>query len=397
MPDWRESTLGEVANIAIGRTPPTKDPRYWTDDLARPFCTIADMKGRAIDPCRQGITELAESEGKAKRVPRGALLMSFKLSIGRVGFAARDIFPNEAIAWLNPKSPDLSDRFLALALEGQDLTRGSGRAVKGSTLNGHSLRAIRVAFPPLNEQRRIITVIATVDSQIEALEREASRASDVRAALIKTVLANAAESCVIDHYAEVSQGRSLPKAVQGQNTGAVSWFKIADMAAPRNVFGYVEAATRLSQSEIVRLGGRVVSRGSVVFPRVGAAVLTEKKRILDVEGAVDENHLVLTPRSGVDPEFVLGLMEQFRLGSLTQTGAVPSLNMGLIRAATVPLVQLDDQRKLGTALGAIREAAKSFAVEIAVLRAVRADLLSALLSQEITVNDAVDEFIKQAV
>ncbi len=116
MPDWAKKTLGEVAEITIGKTPPRKDPRYWTSDLERPFCTIADMDGRLIDPKREGVTALAESEGKAKRFPAGALLMSFKLTIGRIGFAAQDIFPNEAIAWLCTKSPNLDERFLALWL-----------------------------------------------------------------------------------------------------------------------------------------------------------------------------------------------------------------------------------------------------------------------------------------
>ena len=81
---WEATTLGEVADLIVGRTPPRKDERYWTVDLERPFCTIADMGAIDVLPEREGVTEAAEIEGKAKRVPAGSLLMSFKLTIGRV-------------------------------------------------------------------------------------------------------------------------------------------------------------------------------------------------------------------------------------------------------------------------------------------------------------------------
>jgi type I restriction enzyme, S subunit len=186
--EWREASLGEVCRIRIGRTPPRKEARYWTQDLERPFCTIADMTERRINPIREGVTQVAESDGKAKRVPAGSLLMSFKLTIGRVGFAARDLFPNEAIAWLKPVDPELDQDYLALWLEGQDLSEGSGRAVKGSTLNSDSLRSIRVEVPPLDVQRRIVDLIGAVDANLDRLRQETGTLKALRTVLLNDLL-----------------------------------------------------------------------------------------------------------------------------------------------------------------------------------------------------------------
>ena len=58
--------LGEIVDISIGRTPPRGDERYWTPELVRPFCTIADMNGgRLVSPTREGVTEAAELKRKA--------------------------------------------------------------------------------------------------------------------------------------------------------------------------------------------------------------------------------------------------------------------------------------------------------------------------------------------
>ena len=171
---WTETTLGEIATLTIGRTPSRNEKSYWTDDLTYPFCTIADMDGKLIFPIREGVTIKAIQEGKAKIAPKGTLLMSFKLTIGRMGFAGQDIYPNEAIVSITPNSGKVTDLFLYYLLGFQDLTADSGRAIKGETLNSKSLSAIPICLPPLAEQNRIVDVVSSVDTYIEALSSSPS-------------------------------------------------------------------------------------------------------------------------------------------------------------------------------------------------------------------------------
>jgi type I restriction enzyme S subunit len=185
---WRRSTLGEVAQTVIGRTPPRDQPHYWTSVLDRPFCTIADMTSECVLPQREGVTEVAEHEGKARRVPAGSLIMSFKLTLGRVGFASVDLFPNEAIAWLRPDSSLVEVRYLAISLSAMDLATLADRAVKGRTLNGSSLRAIPILLPPLDEQRRIVDIVSAADDQASTADSLATTLRTLRSALLADLL-----------------------------------------------------------------------------------------------------------------------------------------------------------------------------------------------------------------
>lgn len=187
----RETTLGEIAHLTIGRTPPRGESSFWTKDLTRPFCTIADMPdgGGWFTPGREGVTATAEAEGKAKRVPAGSLLMSFKLTIGRVGFPSVDVFPNEAIVHVQPvNGGPVTKEYLALWLSSHDLTQGSGRAVKGQTLNGTSLRAIRISYPPLSVQRRIVDLIEHLDDQGAALSAQLTALRTLRLASLSSLI-----------------------------------------------------------------------------------------------------------------------------------------------------------------------------------------------------------------
>ena len=108
---WIETTLGEISTLQMGRTPSRRESSYWTEDLTYPFCTIADMDSKYVEPKREGVTNAAIRDGKAKVARKGTLLMSFKLTIGRMGFAARDIFPNEAIVMIEADESKVLNHF----------------------------------------------------------------------------------------------------------------------------------------------------------------------------------------------------------------------------------------------------------------------------------------------
>ena len=243
-------------------------------------------------------------------------------------------------------------------------------------ISGTNLNLIEIPIPPLALQRRISEVIGAIDDQIAALDAESEAVIKVRRGLVGRS-ANT-EKVLLGDLGVVSQGKGLPKEIQGKRTGEVPWYKIADMTGMGNQFGYTQADTRLMPSEVAEIGGIVVEAGSVTFPRVGAAVLTEKKRIVDTPGALDENHLAITPGERTNAEYLLAVMENFQLSSLVRLGAVPSLNMGLIRSTKVPWSWLENQ-SVGPALGALRLESQLLAAEAASLRATRASLLSGLL------------------
>jgi type I restriction enzyme, S subunit len=253
---------------------------------------------------------------------------------------------------------------------------------------------IVVAVPALPEQRRIVDLVGALDDTIAGGQSSYLAAAEARLALCRAAQSTAAPT-LISEIAEVSQGKSFPKASQGVTTGDTPWFKIADMAQAHNVHGYVRAETALSVSEIVRLGGVIIQPGAVVFPRVGAAVLTEKKRLVLVPGAVDENHLVLTPLEGVGSDLLLTVMDNLRLSGLVQSGAVPSLNMGLVRATAV---QWPTERaaELDSVLGDFRRSLEAGATLLQRLRLLRSNFLASLLSGEHEIPESYDELMGEA-
>jgi len=160
---WPEVALVDLCDVQIGKTPPRKEQRFWGS--GHRWLSIADMdQGRDLSQTSEQITQEAVDELRCRAVEPGTVLLSFKLSIGKVGIARKSMFTNEAIAHLPILDTRLDRDFLYWALRTIPLTPDADRAAMGATLNKAKLKRIPIPLPPLNEQRRIAAVLDAADA-----------------------------------------------------------------------------------------------------------------------------------------------------------------------------------------------------------------------------------------
>ena len=110
-------------------------------------------------------------------VPAGDLLVSFKLTLGRLAFAGRDLYTNEAIAALTLfNERELSKNFLFYFFHFFDWIKAAENDVKlkGMTFNKAKLKELEVHFPKsLSEQKRIVAIL---DEAFEGISMAAAKA-----------------------------------------------------------------------------------------------------------------------------------------------------------------------------------------------------------------------------
>jgi len=193
MSDWQEITLGEISSIEIGGTPSRSEERYWwksdNDGIRLPWVSISDMKGRVITDTKESITEIGALQSNCKHVPKGTLLMSFKLTIGRLAFAGRDLYTNEAISAIRP-TKDVHPEFLYYGLQHWNLTEDSDQAVKGVTLNKQKLQEIPCLLPPLPEQKKIAEILSGIDKAISTKKQARNDLEAAREAICGELIQN---------------------------------------------------------------------------------------------------------------------------------------------------------------------------------------------------------------
>lgn len=166
-----------VCDIIIGGTPSTKVRRYY----GRPhlWVNISDMtkaRGMYITETKTMLTDAGVENSNVKLIPKGTLLLSFKLSIGKVAIAGRDLYTNEAIAALIPKNNKrVLPKYLYYILPRLNLAGGGRQAAKGKTSSKGRLEKIRIPLPSTTVQGGIIREMERRDAKIRKHQGEISR------------------------------------------------------------------------------------------------------------------------------------------------------------------------------------------------------------------------------
>ena len=162
---WQTKALGELCEIELGKTPARANASYWDEkcETGNVWLSIADLL-KAESNVVFDSKEYVSDKGAAicKLVPKGTLLVSFKLTLGRLAFAGRDLFTNEAIAALTIfNESEISKEFLFYCLTFFDWVKAAENDVKlkGMTLNKAKLKVMPVSFPQLPEQQRIVALL----------------------------------------------------------------------------------------------------------------------------------------------------------------------------------------------------------------------------------------------
>ncbi len=98
---WEVKPISEVSSVAIGKTPPRKEPQWFTtknNDIK--WISIKDMgnNGMYIIETNEYLTKEAIEKFNVKVIPANTVLLSFKLTLGRVSITTEEMTSNEAIA-----------------------------------------------------------------------------------------------------------------------------------------------------------------------------------------------------------------------------------------------------------------------------------------------------------
>ena len=172
---WIVKQLGEVCRIELGSTPARKSLKNWdtkkqADNI---WLSIADLPSGS-DPLVYDSKEYVSAEAAAgmKVVPKGTLMVSFKLTLGRVAVAGNELRTNEAIASILDLDLSVCNRdYLLWYFRAYDWNKAAEghEKVKGKTLNKAKLRALPIVLPPIEDQQRIVEKLGSFLVQTDRL------------------------------------------------------------------------------------------------------------------------------------------------------------------------------------------------------------------------------------
>lgn len=186
---WNFSTLGEVFDITIGRTPPRAEEKWFCRETDKennfPWVSIADMNnGMYVLDTRERLTKEAVDWFKIPIVPPQSVLLSFKMTVGRVCITTETTLSNEAIAHFVFKDNTQIREYLYMFLKNIDYKTIGGTSSITEAINTNMIKTMLIIMPSDDVTQKFHEQLLPVFSAIYLKQKENEKLTELQSLLL---------------------------------------------------------------------------------------------------------------------------------------------------------------------------------------------------------------------
>lgn len=161
--------LSDIFDLQMGKTPSRDNNMYWKDGNL-PWVSIADLSKSQIyiENSKEMITNLAVKDTLMKCIPQDTVIMSFKLSLGKIAITRTPLYTNEAImAFIDKKVIKIEPKYIYFLFRNIKWGQYTNNAVKGKTLNKKFFSDFQINIPGYIQQKKIVSILIRINKILE--------------------------------------------------------------------------------------------------------------------------------------------------------------------------------------------------------------------------------------
>ena len=192
---WAEKTIGMLCDVKIGRTPPRKEPEWFDKDNGETWISIKDM-GRGmtfIADSSEYLTKHAVEKFRIPAIEPNTILLSFKLTVGRLCVSTTRMYSNEAIAQLPIKSDEVSVEYLYYFLRNFNYHTLSNTSSIATAVNSNTVKNIKVPVPEITTMDEFVSRIHDTFEAMKNNETEIKTLTRLRDGLLPRLISRGLE------------------------------------------------------------------------------------------------------------------------------------------------------------------------------------------------------------
>lgn len=190
----------EYFDIAIGKTPPRKEHQWFTTDPSDiTWVSISDMGncGTYISRSSEQITQEAVDKFNIKVIPSNTVLLSFKLTVGRIAITHGKMTTNEAIAHFKTDKPFINEYLYCYLRDFNYQTMGSTSSI-ATAVNSKIIKAMPFVIPADDEISRFHSIAGPMFEQVLNKQLENDSLAEMRDALLPRLMSGELDVSNID-------------------------------------------------------------------------------------------------------------------------------------------------------------------------------------------------------
>ena len=224
------------------------------------------------------------------------------------------------------------------------------------------LAKVPITIPTLPEQTKIATFLTAVDKRIKLLQKKKAELEQYKKSVMQKLFSQEIrfkqddgsdfpdwEEKKLGDIGTFTSGTGFSNSEQGGIKG-IPFLKVSDMNLDGNEKEITIANNYVTIEQVKRLKYKPITKSSIIFAKVGAAIFLERKRIAS-NFLIDNNMMSFTPRG--DIIFFKYLFDTLRLSKFAQVGALPSYNASDLKTIKIQLPYKKEQQKIANFLSSI--------------------------------------------
>ena len=362
---WSADHFGNLVEFKIGKTPPRGNNLYWTDGKY-PWISIRDMKPyKTICTTRENVSQAAfDDVFHGNLVPVNSLLMSFKLTIGRISKLGTPAFHNEAIISFMPDESKVNSKYLEFYLSQINYADYQDAAIKGNTLNKGKLQSLEIALPPLPEQKKIAHILSTVQEAIELQEQIIATTTELKKAVMhklfteglhgepqkQTEIGLVPESWEVLKFGEIASFKSggTPSRKNAKNWvhGTIPWVKTGEI----NYEIILETDECITSLGLSKSSAKLFPKGTLLIAMYGQGITRGRVGLLGIEASTNQACAAALPHDSdrINSTFIYFYLEYYyeELRGRGHGANQRNLSMTLLKLFPIAFPGIDEQKMI---------------------------------------------------
>jgi type I restriction enzyme, S subunit len=402
---WQSVVLADVCSLRVDAIAPQ-------DALEMPYVGLEHIDSGQPTLSRTGNAAEVRS-GKSRFQSGDVLYGKLRPYLDKAVLAPHEGMCSTDILVLNPNER-ITAGFLVNLLHSQPFIEHAVKTTHGVNHPRTAWSGIgrfEFSLPPLLQQRAISHVLQTVQKAKEARQREVVLERERKAALMEhlfthgtrgepikfTEIGELPESWNVVRLADICRVKtSFPSfselaTLDSRNAGdvLVLGLKVSDMNLPGNET-YIKTSQNPFRIPAPKVPSHCLRPRSIVFPKRGAAIATNKKRVTTAYSVLDPNLIGVETSDEWNSEFAAAFFERFDLRTLQDNTPIPQLNKHNVEAVLMPLPSRAEQGVIAeVSVASIRKIA-ALVSELEMLEEFSNSLLEQLMGGHLDVSKLTD-------
>lgn len=342
---WPHVEIRQIAEVVSGVGFPIK--YQGVTDEEYPFYKVGDMNTAGNETCMtvagHTISEDILRKLKARAFPKGTIVfpkIGAAIATNKKRMLTRpSVVDNNVMGFIPSKHID--EWFLFYWMQQFDL-RTVANIGPVPSMRKSEVERVAIPYPPRTEQRRIVEILDQADALRQQRRAADDKASRILPALFHKHIGDPGLNpknwplVELSKFGSPLSGGGFPLDEQGHAEGEYPFIKVSDMNSPGNEV-YIRSANHwVSGETLQRLRVKAAPAGTTIFPKIGAAVATNKKRLLVQDTAYDNNVIGVVPHKPEWANYIFAFFLLFDLRRLTRTTALPSIKTSELAALPIP-------------------------------------------------------------